>query len=285
MKGFLKIEVRLLSLIALLLIGSVTYFYFLFKELDAGFIIACLSLVLIIATLFFGTVLGLFGSLITIFIVGSIVLFLTFTNSTAIEISIPLIHLFFYGVSMVILILFSGSIHNYVEQKSKELQQLQFEIEQFVAIDPATGFDNKTRMIYEVQSEMNRVNRYGGAFTFILLQLDYIEEFEKLYGNKEKKYLMEILAKKIDETMRSTDRKFRYAPNKLALLLTNTDDESVDVIYQKIIASIRNHQLLSGKYVSLTFHGSHVVYKKERGINNFEQLFHQVESELMMHAL
>lgn len=285
MKEFFNKEIYLFSLISLVIVGLVTYTYFLFQEMTSGFLLLCISILLIILTLFFGTVMGLFGSLIVIFTIGSIVLFFTFSNSDIIEISIPLLHLFMYGVSLVVFILLTGTIHNNIEQKNKERQKLQFEIEQFVAIDPSTGFDNKTRMIHEVQSEMNRVKRYGGAFTLILLQIDHFDEFEKLYGMKEKEHLLQTLAGKIDSTMRSTDRKFRYAPDRIALVLTNTDDQSVDIVYNKILESLKTHQLLSEKYITLTFHGSHAVYTKEQSNNDFEQFFNQVESELMIYAL
>lgn len=89
----------------------------------------------------------------------------------------------------------------------------------------------------------------------------------------------------MQQTIRSTDRKFRYTADRFALLLTNTSGDSVEIVYDKLAKGLNTHQLLNGKYVTLSFHTGHVFYNKETNVADYEALFSQVESEMVIREL
>ena len=287
MRKLFELEIRVLLLIVVLLVSVQIPSYFLLKEGTSGLLLYGFLILLLIVALLTGPVTGLFSGLLFIFISGSVLFYLNRPDSAFLmeSSSFPLPLFLGYGLMLIILILIAGSIHDRIIGQGKRNRGLQEEIRQFVAIDVETGFDNKYRMEAEVQAEMRRIERYGNKFTLILLQLDHLEDFKHLYGEKEAKHLLSSLAQAIQQTMRSTDRKFRYASDRFALLLTNTDDQSVDSVFEKLANCMTTHQLLNGKYVTLSFRSGYTVYGKDKPTQDFELLFSQVESEMVSREL
>lgn len=287
MRKFFELEIRVLLLITGLLVSMQIPAYLLLQEGTSGLLLYVFLNLLLAVALLTGPVAGLFSSLIFIFIIGSVLFYVNRPNSTLLIESSPFpLPLFLgYGLVLIILVLIAGSIHDKIICQGKKNRELQEEIRQFVAIDVETGFDNKHRMAAEVQAEMRRIERYGNKFTLVLLQLDHLEDYKHLYGEKETKHLLSSLAQAMQQTMRSTDRKFRYAADRFALLLTNTDDHSLDSVFEKLANRMTTHQLLNGKYVTLSFRSGYTVYEQDEPSQDYQLLFSQVESEMVAREL
>lgn len=287
MKQIFDYKAGSLFLIVILMIGVQIPITYLIKEGITGLPLIVILLLLITISLVAGPVTGLFGALMFIFIVGTALLYISVTNTVLtfdlIDLPIPLY--LGFGLALIILILIAGRIHDSILDQLKKNRFLQEEIRQYVAVDSETGFDNRHRMVTEIQTEMSRVNRYDGAFTLILLKMDHFDDFKRLYGEKETTHLLASLADAMQMTIRRTDRKFRYGMDRFALLLTNTDDRSVEIVYDKLAEKIKNHQLLNEKYVTLTFRSGHVVYDKHASIEDYQELFEQIESEMVFREL
>ncbi len=287
MKTFFNMERQVLFLLSVLLVSVQILFYFLLREGMTGILLSGFLLLLIVIALLTGPVVGLFGSLLFIFIVGSLLIYWALPSVTTSfdAIIIPLPHLLGYGVVLIILVLIAGHIHDRIIDQGRITRKLQNEFRQFVAVDVETGFDNEYRMAIEIEAEMKRIDRYNGEFTLFLLQIDHLAEFQQLYGEKEKVHLLTTLSQTMRETMRLTDRKFRYAADRFALLLTQTDDLSVEVIYAKLAENMTTHRLRNGKYVTLSFRSGHGVYDKDATVREYRALFSQVESEMVTREL
>lgn len=287
MNRILSIDKKVLLLLTFVVVCLPIPLYFLMQEGTVGLLLVFFFILLIGISLVAGSVVGLFASLVFIFGMGSFLLFISFpeTPFSFQTIQIPLSSLLMAGFGLLLFVAIAGRIHELVYGLSRENARLQSEVEQFVAVDVDTGFDNKYRMALEIDVEMKRVTRYGGTFTLILLQLNYLEDFSRLYGEKERVHLLNRLSDGFNTTMRSTDRKFRYAPDRFALLLTNTSEKGVDVIYEKLSAKLKTHQLLNGNFITLTFHIGHIVYDQNVSVTDYELLFSQVESEMVSHEL
>lgn len=287
MKKFFEVEIRTLLLIVLFLFAMQFLAFFLIGQGTSGLLIYGFILLLVAITFISGTVTGLYSSLLFIFIIGTVLCYLSLTNSSFTFDSeiFPLPYFLGVGFALIILVLLAGRIHDLIINQGKLNRRLQEEYIQYVAVDVETGFDNKHRMIIEIQSEIKRIERYGGAFTLILLQMDYLDDFTRLYGKKETNHLLVSLAKSMDKTMRSTDRKFRYGIDRFALLLTNTNDDSVEIVFGKLAERIKTHQLLNDKYVTLTFRTGHIVYDQHSSIQDYQSLISQVESEMVSREL
>ncbi|WP_042348347.1 diguanylate cyclase domain-containing protein [Bacillus massiliigorillae] len=287
MRKIFDSEVKILLLVITFIMLLHIPGYFLIKEGTAGILLYGFLVLLVFIAFLFGTVTGLYSSLIFIFIIGSGLVYLSLTHTSnpfsTTTFEMPLF--LGYGFLLIIMVLIAGKIHDNITNLGKMNRRLVDENSQYVAVDVDTGFDNKHRMVIEVEMEMKRVKRYGGAFTLILLQMDHFEDFKKLYGEKETSHLLLSLGEAMLDVMRLTDRKFRYEQDRFALLLTHTDSKSVEIVYEKLVQRITTHQLLNNKYVTLSFRSGHIAYEQHSSIEDYQALFSQVESEMVFREL
>ncbi|WP_153723511.1 diguanylate cyclase domain-containing protein [Sporosarcina cascadiensis] len=285
MKTFSLIEAKTLSLLSILIIGLAAVFLFLLQEGQTGLLLNIFLVILTAISLVGGPVVGLVSSLLFIFVIGTFLLFLFFSASSSGILTIPLPYLLGFGFVLLLTALLAGKIHDQIIGQSRLNRRLQEEIDQLVAVDVETGFDNRRRMEVELDVEMRRSKRYGGTFTIILLELEFFEEFQRLYGEKELKHLVASLADKMQTIIRSTDRKFRYANNRFALLLTHTDDASIEIIYEKLTKKLKDHELLSEKYVTLSFRTAFQEFDKQADFQDSAALISQIESGMVVRDL
>ncbi|GKV66526.1 MULTISPECIES: diguanylate cyclase domain-containing protein [unclassified Sporosarcina] len=284
MKLFSKtIEIKILVFTSLFIIGLQGAVFFLFQQGNSGLLLAVLLMLLTVLTLLAGSLIGLICSVSLIFLAGSFLLY--FSMNSTVPLVLPLPILMGYGFVILLVVLAAGKLRDYIVNQSRLNRRLQEEISQLVAVDISTGFDNTNRLKLEMELEMKRVKRYGGNFTLILIQMDYFKEFKNLYGEKELLHLLSSIADKIQKVVRKTDRKFRYSADRFALLLTQTDDASIDVVYEKLSQSIKEHQLLNQKYVTLAFRTAYSVYGKQTELLDCDDFLSQMESELVAREL
>ncbi|MDW0109812.1 GGDEF domain-containing protein [Sporosarcina aquimarina] len=268
-----------------LLLGVQVPIYLLLPYGVEGLVLIGFLLILLSYTLVRGAASGLFWSLPYLFLLGAALFDSQFSNRFVKEIVIPLPLMMAYGVVLISLILLAGYIQEQMANQKQLVSVLQERIRRFTAVDLETGFDNPDRMEFEVASEMKRINRYGGSFVLLILQIDHYVEFQKLYGEKEREHLLSSLAGKLSELTRQTDRKFRYDGDSLAVLLTNTTVDSVEIVVSKLESKLKDHQLLSGNLIDITFQMGQVAYEPGSEIADFELLMEKIESERVSYVL
>ncbi|MEV9641324.1 diguanylate cyclase [Mammaliicoccus sciuri] len=283
MKPFFNVETKTLMFISLLVICLQGAVFVLIQQHTQGILLAVLLSLLTVLTLLAGSLVGLLCSLGIIFLVGSFLLYLSFSSTAALILPLPL--LLVYGFVLLFAVLTAGKLQESIVNQGRLNRKLQEEINQLVAVDASTGFDNRNRLMLELELEMKRVQRYGGSFTLVLIQMEYYKDFQKLYGEEERLHLLSSIANKVRQAVRITDRKFRYSADRLALLLTQTDDTSIEVVYDKLAQSLKDHQLLNQKFVTLAFRTAYSVYGKQTELLDCEDFISQMESEMIAREL
>ena len=276
----------LVSLVFLLIVVQVPA-YLLSPYGTVGLFLIGFSLLLLAVAISKGPVTALFWCLPYLFLLGTILFYshLSINRLPIAPIGIPLPFFLVYGLLLIVLIIIAGKVHEQFMNQQKQIVRLREKIRQFVAVDPETGFDNRERMKLEVTSEMKRIDRYGGAFVLLFLQVEHYEEFGKLYGEKERVHVLSSIAQVLQEMLRMTDRKFRYARDCFAVELTNTTDASLETVIEKLRERLKTHQLLNGKYIDLSFHIGFVLYDGSSFNVEYEELLEKVESEMIAHAI
>lgn len=252
---------------------------------EEGLLLYILLIVIIILTIWKGAVAGLINSLVLIFCSGTILLYMRIAGTiSTISATFPLYLFFIYGALLLILILCAGKVRELLLLQDQYIQHLERDVSRFVAIDIETGFDNETRMYSTVEEEMSRTDRSKHNFVFILLRLENYKQFKQLYGVNEVHHLWKELAMKIQKTVRQTDKKFRYGDNQIALLLTDTSSEFIDVVYEKLDQALKSHQLLNGNWITLRYKTSYFVYTSQVE-QSFEELLLSLEREMRTNEL
>lgn len=259
--------------------------YFLLRQNAEGLLLYTFLMILIVLTLWRGTVFGLVSSLVFIFITGSTLLYTGIAGAVIFLNPTFSMQMFFaYGILLLILILCAGKVHELMSEQGNYLKKLQEDVRNYVAIDVETGFDNETRMRISVNEEMRRADRHKHTFVFMVLKLENYDKFQKLYGAKEVQYLWQQLSQRIQQTVRQTDKKFRFRENYIGLLLIDTTDQHMEVIYDKLDQALKNHQLVNGKWVTLHYKTSFMTYRPLME-TTFDELLTELEREMKTSAL
>ncbi|MGQ9334592.1 diguanylate cyclase domain-containing protein [Bacillus paralicheniformis] len=242
-------------------------------------LIICITLAIIAAGIWLGSIYALAGTIIVLFVLGTLMMFLHTDASSETVLQTLVI----WGIALLLFSFMSGRIHDIAIGLHRSVKHLQDEINSFVAIDRVTGFDNKQRMKLELSEEIKRAERYGNSFVFLLLQMHYFKEFKSLYGEKETDRLFQFVSSQIRSCVRETDKKFRPAEERFGILLTHTPAEHMPAVLEKLKKQLDTYQLKNGKYVTLTFHVCHLSYQND--LKTAEQFLEELENEMMMNEL
>ncbi|MEC1671189.1 diguanylate cyclase domain-containing protein [Bacillus mojavensis] len=266
------------------LIAALSLFiFYVSAEQSEGFLIICITFVVIGAGIWFGPIYALAVTLIVLFVLGTLMMFFQTGQAVMFSAEDGLRMLIVWGIALLLFSFMSGRIHDIAAELHRSVKRLQSEIKSFVAVDRVTGFDNKQRMKMELSEEIKRAERYGNSFVFLLLHMHYFKEFKSLYGEKETDRLFQFVSLQIRSSVRETDKKFRPSDERFGIVLTHTPAEHMPAVLAKLKKQLDTYQLTNGKYVSLTFHVCYLPYRRD--IRTAEQFLDELENEMMMNEL
>ncbi|UTL73170.1 diguanylate cyclase domain-containing protein [Bacillus halotolerans] len=266
------------------LIAALSLFiFYVSAEQSEGFLIICITFVVIGAGIWFGPIYALAVTLIVLFVLGTLMMFFQTGQAVMFSAEDGLRMLIVWGIALLLFSFISGRIHDIAADLRRSVKRLQSEIKSFVAVDRVTGFDNKQRMKLELSEEIKRAERYGNSFVFLLLHMHYFKEFKSLYGEKETDLLFQFVSRQIRSSVRETDKKFRPSDERFGIVLTHTPAEHMPAVLTKLKKQLDTYQLTNGKYVSLTFHVCYLPYRRD--IRTADQFLEELENEMMMNEL
>ncbi|MGQ5111570.1 diguanylate cyclase domain-containing protein [Bacillus halotolerans] len=266
------------------LIAALSLFiFYVSAEQSEGFLIICITFVVIGAGIWFGPIYALAVTLIVLFVLGTLMMFFQTGQAVMFSAEDGLRMLIVWGIALLLFSFISGRIHDIAAELRRSVKRLQSEIKSFVAVDRVTGFDNKQRMKLELSEEIKRAERYGNSFVFLLLHMHYFKEFKSLYGEKETDLLFQFVSRQIRSSVRETDKKFRPSDERFGIVLTHTPAEHMPAVLTKLKKQVDTYQLTNGKYVSLTFHVCYLPYRRD--IRTADQFLEELENEMMMNEL
>ncbi|MCY9189209.1 diguanylate cyclase [Bacillus mojavensis] len=266
------------------LIAALSLFiFYVSADQSEGFLIICITFVVIGAGIWFGPIYALAVTLIVLFVLGTLMMFFQTGQAVMFSAEDGLRMLIVWGIALLLFSFMSGRIHDIAAELRRSVKRLQSEIKSFVAVDRVTGFDNKQRMKLELSEEIKRAERYGNSFVFLLLHMHYFKEFKSLYGEKETDRLFQFVSLQIRSSVRETDKKFRPSDERFGIVLTHTPAEHMPAVLAKLKKQLDTYQLTNGKYVSLTFHVCYLPYRRD--IRTADQFLDELENEMMMNEL
>ena len=113
-------------------------------------------------------------------------------------------------------------------------------------IDYLTGAVN-SRFFYEVaQMEIDRLKRYGRAFTLAYIDLDNFKNVNDRFGHTIGNEVLRTVVVTMEKTIRKTDTVARIGGDEFVLLLPETDLKSAQTLLGKIQKSLLNEMSKRG---------------------------------------
>lgn len=96
------------------------------------------------------------------------------------------------------------------------------EVDRRTRIDPLTGLGNRRHFESELSRIINETDRFGGAGSLVLVDIDHFKRVNDTYGHEAGDAVLRQVARTLAEGVRTVDVCFRYGGEELAILLPQT---------------------------------------------------------------
>lgn len=128
----------------------------------------------------------------------------------------------------------------------EQLEKLYAEVEEKARIDGLTGLLNRRALDETIAGEINRYTRYGGIFSFIILDLESLTKINNSYGHLAGDNLLKETGNSLNRSVRSADQTFRYGGDEFAILLPNTSIDAASRVAERIRKQIASIDIVKG---------------------------------------
>jgi len=134
-----------------------------------------------------------------------------------------------------------------------ENARLYADAERRARVDPLTGLWNRRHLEERTQVEIGRHSRYGGAFSLIILDLDFFKSFNDTYGHLAGDKLLKQLGSVMKNAIRATDEAFRYGGDEFAILMPQTSLRDAYEVAERVRDRITSEVKVDGASVTASF--------------------------------
>jgi diguanylate cyclase (GGDEF)-like protein len=120
----------------------------------------------------------------------------------------------------------------------EKLQETKRELEEISVRDGLTRLFNRRYLEDCLYHEFDRVRRYGGQLSVIILDIDHFKYINDSYGHPAGDAVLIHLASVLKDNLRASDIAGRYGGEEFAILLPNTDPPGAARLTERIRAHI-----------------------------------------------
>jgi diguanylate cyclase (GGDEF)-like protein len=115
----------------------------------------------------------------------------------------------------------------------------QFEEVRFLADhDPLTRLFNRRAYMSELESELDRAQRYGNGFALVLCDLDGFKKINDTHGHLAGDAALQRFSVLLSNGLRTSDRAFRVGGDEFALLLVSADAGEAEEAVARLTAAL-----------------------------------------------
>ena len=118
-------------------------------------------------------------------------------------------------------------------------------------IDPLTGLYDGTYFTLRLKEEFHRAERYETPLGLVLLDVDFFQKINEVYGEQTGDYILMKIANVILHNTRASDIVFRLKGNTFAILLPNTDETGAFYEAERIRTPIEQTEFFDESFVEL----------------------------------
>jgi diguanylate cyclase (GGDEF)-like protein len=119
--------------------------------------------------------------------------------------------------------------------------------------DSLTRIYNRMYINRYLETEMDKVRRYGGEFSLIFFDIDHFKAINDRYGHQVGDDVLRGITRIVDEANRSSDVFARYGGEEFLIYTASTDLAGAMRHAERLRADIASYPLLDGSVVSCSF--------------------------------
>lgn len=120
----------------------------------------------------------------------------------------------------------------------KELAALKLHVLNSYQYDTVTQFLTRRHFFFDAHRECGRASRYGHSLSCIMIKINYLDEYNKLFGPACTVYLLRNIAPLVRRWTRESDIVARFASNKIVALLPETDINGAVMVRERILEAM-----------------------------------------------
>lgn len=113
------------------------------------------------------------------------------------------------------------------------------QVEKQAVTDPMTGLFNRRYFQEQLSKEIDRFQRFGHAFSFIIVDLDYLKKINDTLGHQFGDQAIKHIANVMKRNVRDVDTVGRFGGEEFVVLLPETDLRHARMVADRICAAIR----------------------------------------------
>jgi diguanylate cyclase (GGDEF)-like protein/PAS domain S-box-containing protein len=134
-----------------------------------------------------------------------------------------------------------------------ERKRVEEQIRRFATTDSLTGIANRREFTRIVESEIDRVKRYGTPLSLIMYDLDHFKRVNDTFGHDVGDDVLQTVSRLVKENIRSVDVTGRWGGEEFMVLLPQTDLDSANKVAEKLRQAIELHRFNKVGQVTASF--------------------------------
>lgn len=156
-----------------------------------------------------------------------------------------------------------------VEQRTRQLVELNKELQQLSSLDGLTGINNRRYFDQFLENEWQRGIRHGTPISLLILDLDFFKDYNDHYGHQAGDDCLKQVASAFKSALkRSSDLAARYGGEEFVAVLPDVDASGASALAKeicKIVESLemRHEKSSISKYVTVSIGVATVVPRKD----------------------
>jgi len=128
-----------------------------------------------------------------------------------------------------------------MQQLSVENKELLEKLKELSLKDVETEVYNHRYLIERLNSELLRAKRYALSISLAMIDVDYFNSINDLYGHAYGDKILKELAKYLRQFVRGMDIVTRYGGEEFVIILPDTDKQSTIQFTERLLNDIENH--------------------------------------------
>ncbi len=133
-----------------------------------------------------------------------------------------------------------------VRERTAELSAANDQLQHLAITDPLTGILNRRALFESMQREMNRNQRYGGALSMIMFDLDHFKEVNDRYGHEVGDAVLQHVVTIASKLLRAADAIARYGGEEFVIIAPETSGAKALQLAERLRAELASSEIVVG---------------------------------------
>ena len=146
-------------------------------------------------------------------------------------------------------------------------------LQKLAVTDGLTKLYNSRSFYSQLETEVDRFNRYKHPLSLLLLDLDHFKDYNDTYGHLEGDKILVHFSRIIKSCLRANDTAYRYGGEEFTVILPETGGDEAGTVAQRIRSALEVERFspVDGKKVKITISIGVTEYQPKEELSTFIQ--------------